>query len=87
MNNHLVCTREEFQDALGFETMCSAQHDGWSCNTCFHSLEIEGLKEDIHEYWLAVLSFRGDYPDLPPRPDLVEEIYNFLVYGRPNATA
>jgi len=71
-------TREEFQDKLGLYTECGIQHDGWCCNSCFHSIEIEGLKEDIHEYWLSVLSFRGDYPDLPPRLDLIEEFYKFL---------
>ena len=76
MSEKLRFSKEEFQDALGQFTMCGIQHDGWTCNTCFHSIEIEGLKEDIHKYWLAVLSFRGDYPDLPPRLDLIEELYN-----------
>ena len=45
-------------------TGCEIQHDGWSCNSCFHSLDGElKLKEDIHKYWLAVLFFRGDYDD------------------------
>ena len=45
-------------------TGCQIQHDGWSCNSCFHSLDGElKLKKDIHEYWLAVLFYRGDYDD------------------------
>ena len=77
-----VYTREEFQDALGSTSMCGAQHDGWSCNSCFHTIIEEDygkkLKEDVHEYWLAVLSFRGDYDDIPSRPDLLEELYNLM---------
>ena len=80
MNNYLVCTRDEFQDALGSATMCSAQYDGWSCNSCFHTIiDLDygkELKEDVHDYWEAVLSFRGDYPDISPRLDLIEELYN-----------
>lgn len=76
---HAVCTREEFQDALGSVTGCGGQHDGWSCNSCFHTtIDLDygkELKEDVHDYWEAVLAFRGDYPDLPPRLDLVEEIF------------
>ena len=62
---------------LAIKTGCTIQHTGWSCNSCFHNMEID-LKEDIHEYWLAVLSFRGDYPELPPREDLIKELYNKL---------
>ena len=73
---------EELGEDLYYATMCSAQHRGYPCNSCFHSI-IETdyghlLKEDTHEYWLAVLSFRGDYDDLPERLDLVEELYNII---------
>ena len=44
------------------KTCCAVQHDGWSCNSCFHNIEIK-LKDNIHQYWLAVLFFRGDYLD------------------------
>ena len=47
---------------LAIKTGCTKQHTGWSCNSCFHNMDID-LKEDIHKYWLAVLSFRGDYLD------------------------
>ena len=60
---------------------CNIQHTGYPCNSCFHSMEEECeniLIEDIHEYWLAVLAFRGDYPELPKRKDLIEELYNTI---------
>ena len=74
-----MLNREELQDKLAIEIGCGIQHDGWPCNSCFHSMEEEWeniLIEDIHEYWLAVLAFRGDYPELPKRKDLIEELYN-----------
>lgn len=58
-------------------TGCSLQYKGFPCNSCFHSLDLP-LKEDIHEYWLAVLADRGDYPELTKRPDLVEELKSVL---------
>lgn len=64
-------------------TNCRVQHDGWPCNTCFHCLGSHlplkrKLKKDIHEYWLAVLALRGDYPELPKRPDLIKELSKAL---------
>jgi hypothetical protein len=46
-------------------------------------MEIPGLKHDIHDYWLAVLSVRGDYPDIDLDEglevwDLIEELYHAL---------
>ena len=73
-------------DSLGenlyYATMCSVQYRGYPCNSCFHTI-IEAdyghlLKEDTHEYWLAVLSFRGDYPELKPKEHLIKELYNKL---------
>tara|TARA_Y100000401_G_scaffold40697_2_gene30959 strand:+ start:9487 stop:9789 length:303 start_codon:yes stop_codon:yes gene_type:complete len=73
---------EELEGSLYYATMCSIQHRGYPCNSCFHTI-IEAdyghlLKEDTHEYWRAVLSFRGDYDDLPKRLDLIEELYNVI---------
>ena len=51
MTTDSVCTREEFQDALGSATMCGAQHDGWSCNSCFHTI----IEED-YGHILSVFS-------------------------------
>ena len=74
-----MITKQEMSDKLYYSTMCEAQHGGYPCNSCFHSMEDEWkLKKDIHEYWLAVLAFRGDYPDLPKRNDLIEELYNTI---------
>jgi hypothetical protein len=56
---------------------CSIQHDGWPCNSCFHCIDLE-LKENIHEYWLAVLAYRGDYDDIPSRMDLLDELMEKL---------
>ena len=68
---------------------CEEQHTGWSCNTCFHNMELP-LKENIHQYWLAVLFFRGDYLDcdwedvgdndmqISEFPKLLLELYNVL---------
>ena len=53
---------EVVRDLLEEETMCAIQHTGYPCNSCFHTMDIK-LKEDIHEYWLAVLYYRGDYDD------------------------
>ena len=73
--------KRDFKEKLSNRTMCNVQHIGYPCNTCFHStLEADNLdlKEDIHEYWLAVLAYRGDYPELPSKPNLIQELYNKL---------
>ena len=58
-------------------TRCSVQHNGWSCNTCFHALKLK-LRYNIHRYWLAVLAERGDYPELPKKPNLIKELERAL---------
>ena len=58
-------------------TGCNLQSTGWPCNTCFHALKLK-LKEDIHEYWGAVLAYRGDYPALPKKPALIKELLEAL---------
>ena len=70
-------TKEELSDSLYSETMCGIQYGGFPCNSCFHSIDLD-LKKDIHEYWLAVLAFRGDYPKLKRKPKLIKELYNKL---------
>ena len=58
---------------------CSIQHNGWPCNSCFHTIGEElNLAEDIHDYWVAVLAIRGDYPGIDERPELIEELYNTI---------
>lgn len=61
---------------------CEIQHDGWPCNSCFHAIpnaipELE-LERHIHDYWLAVLAYRGDYDDIEPEPELLDELYQEL---------
>jgi len=64
--------------ALEKETACVIQHTGYPCNTCFHNMDLD-LKEDIHEYWLAVLGFRGDYPNLKGyKPKLLKELIKVI---------
>ena len=61
---------------------CSTQHNGWPCNSCFHTtIEVDfkdDLNFDVHDYWLAVLAIRGDYLGLEQQPALIEELYNIL---------
>ena len=73
---------ESLNNKLFTSTGCEIQgpegEPGWPCNSCFHTvIECDHgheLKEDVHEYWLAVLAFRGDYPELPEREDLLIEL-------------
>ncbi len=56
--------RKRVKSLLKKATMCEIQHDGWSCGSCFSTLEHElNLKKDIGYYWQAILDFRGDYDD------------------------
>tara|TARA_Y100000593_G_C4049622_1_gene209065 strand:- start:135 stop:386 length:252 start_codon:yes stop_codon:yes gene_type:complete len=67
---------------------CGVQHTGWPCNSCFHTITKKelGLKHDIHDYWEAILDFRGDYDDYDwpieidtsRFPELIDEFYNKL---------
>ena len=77
---------DKLQNKLEVETMCTIQHTGWPCNSCFHSMNLQ-LKEDIHKYWEAVLDIRGDYDDydwietdtdITKFPELLKELYNVL---------
>ena len=48
-------------------TGCELQHTGYPCNSCFHTIIQEDyghiLKYKVHDYWSAVLYYRGDYKD------------------------
>jgi hypothetical protein len=66
--------KEIFRKKLVAKTGCEIQHTGYPCNTCFHAMNIKGLKHDIHDYWVAVLAHRGDYPQLKKRPELIKEL-------------
>ncbi len=67
--------KDDLKNRLAEKCGCSIQHTGWPCNTCFHAMEIPGLKEHIHDYWEAVLAIRGDYDDIDPNPELIDELY------------
>ena len=65
---------ESLRLALVNKTGCATQHTGWPCNTCFHAMDVKGLKHPIHDYWVATLAVRGDYPELKQRPELIQEL-------------
>ena len=73
----MIITKKMLQKELFKATGCSVQHLGFPCNTCFHALSLK-LRYDIHNYWLAVLAFRGDYKELKQKPSLIEELYKAL---------
>lgn len=70
-------TKSALRSELRKATKCGVQYAGFPCNTCFHALSLT-LKQDIHDYWLAVLAFRGDYPDIKQKPSLIKELYRAL---------
>ena len=77
-------TITKIKHGLAREVGCTIQHTGYPCNSCFHSMDgMWNLKEDIHQYWLAVLDARGDYNDFDWKeegvdtsnfPELLEEL-------------
>ena len=73
----------ELKQALNNSTMCDIQYGGYPCNSCFHDIiEIDygdKLSEDVHEYWLSVLAFRGDYPKLEQKPKLIKELIKVIM--------
>jgi len=48
----------KFKEKLREKTMCSIQHNGWTCGTCFFALS----EKLTNAHWRAVLHYRGDYP-------------------------
>ena len=53
------------KDLLYDKLGCDIQHKSFPCNSCFHTLKLK-LGKDIHDYWVSVLAFRGDYDDEEP---------------------
>jgi len=53
--------RRKLQRLLFARTYCGIQYTGWSCNTCFHALELGVARERLHELWESTLLLRGDY--------------------------
>lgn len=49
--------KSEFKKKLAEKTMCSIQHNGWTCGTCFYDY----FKHTTNEDWRSVLYYRGDY--------------------------
>ena len=66
--------KENFRKKLVAKTGYDLQYTGYPCNTCFHAMDVKGLKHNIHDYWEAVLAQRGDYPKLKKRPELIKEL-------------
>ena len=68
------------QSLLAEATGCEAQYGGYPCNSCFHSsLGSLKLSEDVHEYWVSVLGYRGDYDDIEVDYVLLKELYSKLM--------
>jgi len=79
--------KETLRRLLVKETGCALQYrfgpgTGWPCNSCFHAIDLP-LQHDIHEYWLAVLAERGDYPDEPKNPARIHELMEGLSTSYP----
>ena len=51
--------KQEFKIKLLEETMCGAQHTGWSCGTCFFTMSETLTNSD----WQNLLLYRGDYKE------------------------
>ena len=49
--------KQEFKIKLLEETMCGAQHTGWSCGTCFFAISETLTNSD----WQSLLLYRGQY--------------------------
>jgi len=54
-----MINRQEFKHKLRMETMCGAQHDGWTCGTCFLTMSDTLTNSD----WQNLLLYRGDYKE------------------------
>lgn len=91
-----MVTKRELQKALSNETMCEAQYGRFPCNTCFHAMKLGKVsKKRLHDYWLAVLKYRGDYSDKDMGEDnmskaemerRVNELYGALMEKQKNKT-
>lgn len=50
-------TKQELKVLLQKKTGCRAQHNGWTCGTCFFAISEKITNKD----WQTVLFTRGDY--------------------------
>lgn len=71
-------SNESLRLALVKKSGCAIQHTGYPCNTCFHAMDVKGLKHPLHSYWEAVLADRGDYPEIKKKPMLIQELKSKL---------
>lgn len=62
----------ELKKALYKATGCEVQNNGWTCGTCFFSIDKSLENRD----WQSVLYIRGDYDrkDLENLPKTLEEL-------------
>jgi len=49
--------KRKFKKLLSDRTLCTIQHNGWTCGTCFFSMSKKFTEQD----WQSVLLYRGDY--------------------------
>ena len=49
--------KDKVQDMLEAATLCTIQHDGWTCGSCFFAISEELDGSD----WQNILLLRGDY--------------------------
>jgi len=74
--------KQEFKHKLRLETMCGAQHDGWTCGTCFFTMSETLTNSD----WQTLLLYRGDYKEsnldnLPKDKDKsLKKIWDLIKY-------
>ena len=80
-----MINKREFKNKLREETMCGAQHTGWSCGTCFSAISETLTNSD----WQSLLLYRGDYEkdeldNLPKDTDKsIDKIWK-LINGKEN---
>ena len=73
-----------FKKKLKEKTNCGIQHNGWTCGTCFFSLNKKGKEKLTNADWQALLLYRGDYikeelSNLPKNPmKSIEKIYKII---------
>tara|TARA_Y100000593_G_C4258358_1_gene310864 strand:- start:289 stop:558 length:270 start_codon:yes stop_codon:yes gene_type:complete len=79
-----IPSKETMQNELEIETMCTIQHDGWTCGSCFFTIS----KELDNSDWQNILLLRGDYKEdeldnLPKdREESLIKIYNILTNNK-----
>lgn len=76
-----MITKNQLKNALRDATGCTIQHTGWTCGTCFFSIN----EKMTNKHWQAVLLTRGDYKredlnNLPKNIEkTIEEVYKLAI--------